>query len=135
MRFDGAGVHPAVEVREAVEEQLGERLARVAVGAEARKALRGGANDPAAPEVSVVVCTRSRPELLTRCLESVAALDVPAAEVIVVDNAPDDPRTAALCRQRPVLYMAAGGAPLSALRTRRASARAGGERAGRICRR
>ena len=122
VRLDGAGVHPAAEVREAVAEQLGERLARVAVGAEARRALRAGANDPAPPLVSVVVCTRSRPELLMRCLDSVAALDVPAAEVIVIDNAPDDPRTAAICRHRPVLYMAAGGAPLSALRTRGARA-------------
>jgi O-antigen biosynthesis protein len=38
--------------------------------------------------VSVVIATRDRPDALRRCLRSVAALDHPAYEVIVVDNAP-----------------------------------------------
>lgn len=37
--------------------------------------------------VSVAVCTRDRPEALRACLESIAGLDDPVHEVIVVDNA------------------------------------------------
>ena len=43
---------------------------------------------PVAAEVSVVVCTRNRPDDLARCLASIAALDPAPLEVIVVDNAP-----------------------------------------------
>ncbi|MEA2384866.1 MAG: hypothetical protein QOH72_4837 [Solirubrobacteraceae bacterium] len=38
--------------------------------------------------ISVVIATRDRPAPLARCLRSVLALDHPAYEVIVVDNAP-----------------------------------------------
>ena len=38
--------------------------------------------------MSVVIATRDRPGPLARCLASVARLDHPAFEVIVVDNAP-----------------------------------------------
>jgi GT2 family glycosyltransferase len=38
--------------------------------------------------VSVVVCTCARPDYLRRCLSSLTALDPPATEIIVVDNAP-----------------------------------------------
>jgi GT2 family glycosyltransferase len=41
-----------------------------------------------AEPISVVIATRDRPAALARCLVSVAALDHPADEVIVVDNAP-----------------------------------------------
>ena len=43
-----------------------------------------------APMMSVVVCTRSRPEKLVRCLRSLEMLDYPVFEIIVIDNAPDD---------------------------------------------
>lgn len=49
--------------------------------------------------ISVVVCTRDRPELLRRCLASVRALRYPRFEVVVVDNAPSDDRTRALVEQ------------------------------------
>lgn len=39
------------------------------------------------PPISVVVCTRDRPDLLGRCLESIRKLDYPDYEVVVVDNA------------------------------------------------
>jgi len=42
---------------------------------------------------TAVVCTRDRPELLRRTLASLAALDPPASEILVVDNAPGDERT------------------------------------------
>lgn len=39
-----------------------------------------------ATELSVIVCTRDRPEALERCLESLAAQDSPPGQTIVVDN-------------------------------------------------
>ena len=40
------------------------------------------------PKVSVIVCTRDRPDDLARCLESLARLDPAPFEVLIVDNAP-----------------------------------------------
>ncbi|MCA1670811.1 MAG: glycosyltransferase [Actinobacteria bacterium] len=47
---------------------------------------------------SVVICTRNRADQLTRCLTSVAAVDHPAFEVVVVDNAPGDGATRGFVR-------------------------------------
>ncbi len=44
--------------------------------------------------VTVVIATRNRPSSLGRCLRSVLAGDHPAIRVVVVDNDPDDERTA-----------------------------------------
>lgn len=44
--------------------------------------------------VSVVVCTRDRSDVLRHCLESLRDLTYPALDVVVVDNAPSDDRTA-----------------------------------------
>ncbi|WP_340291794.1 glycosyltransferase, partial [Aquipuribacter hungaricus] len=46
------------------------------------------------PPVTVVVCTRDRPELVRSCLRHLTALTYPALSVLVVDNAPTDDRTA-----------------------------------------
>lgn len=46
------------------------------------------------PFASVIIATRNRPGYLARCLLSVAALDYPSFEVIVVDNNPGDDATA-----------------------------------------
>ena len=43
--------------------------------------------------VSLVICTRERPDDLRRCLASITTLDREADEVIVVDNAPRTDRT------------------------------------------
>ena len=43
---------------------------------------------PAAADVSVVVCTRDRPEALARCLASLRRARVRPREIVVVDNAP-----------------------------------------------
>ncbi|MGY1827724.1 MULTISPECIES: glycosyltransferase family 2 protein [unclassified Blastococcus] len=45
------------------------------------------------PTVSVVICTRDRPEELARCLASLPRQSHPPDEVIVVDNASTGPRT------------------------------------------
>ncbi|MFP5022718.1 glycosyltransferase family 2 protein [Pseudonocardia phyllosphaerae] len=44
--------------------------------------------------ITVVVPTRNRPEMVARCLRAVLASDHPALTVVVVDNDPDDERTA-----------------------------------------
>ena len=43
----------------------------------------------AAPSISLVVCTRNRPELLETCLSSLRGLAPGPQEIIVVDNDPD----------------------------------------------
>ncbi len=49
-----------------------------------------------APFVSVIVPTVRRPERIETCLASLAQLRYPRFEIIIVDNAPDDPRTRAV---------------------------------------
>lgn len=66
---------------------------RNSIGAQARRAAANDALDShrashPLPPISVVVCTRDRSELLARCLRSLAQLDYPTYEVVVVDNAP-----------------------------------------------
>lgn len=51
--------------------------------------------------ISVVICTRDRPEALARCLDSLQQLSVPPEEVLVVDNAPRSDVTRQLVAQRP----------------------------------
>jgi GT2 family glycosyltransferase len=54
-----------------------------------RVAMEGVWNNP----ISVVICTRDRPQLLRRCLPSISQLRYDDFEVIVVDNAPSDDTT------------------------------------------
>jgi len=49
--------------------------------------------DEPLPAVSVIVCTRNRPDDLQRCLKSLEEAPYPDCEIIVVDNAPSDERT------------------------------------------
>jgi glycosyltransferase involved in cell wall biosynthesis len=58
-----------------------------------RCAARPELADP--PAATVVIATRDRPASLLRCLDSVARLDYPAFDVIVVDSAPGSGQTAA----------------------------------------
>ena len=51
--------------------------------------------------ISVIVCTRDRPEQLARCLESLQKLSPPAQEIIVVDNAPTTPTIEILVNKMP----------------------------------
>ena len=48
---------------------------------------------PVLPSTTVAICTRERPEDLTRALHAIAALCPAPAEVLVIDNAPATPRT------------------------------------------
>lgn len=53
------------------------------------------------PLVTVVVCTVAGPQrALAACLDSLAALDYPSFEVLVVDNSPELPETVELISQR-----------------------------------
>lgn len=54
-----------------------------------------------APFISVVVATRERPQSLTACLDSLARMDYPDYEIVVVDNDPVTNATALLVRGRP----------------------------------
>jgi glycosyltransferase involved in cell wall biosynthesis len=56
--------------------------------------------DAQAPFISVVVATRERPRSLMACLDSLARLDYPNYEVVVVDNDPVTDETAALMPSR-----------------------------------
>lgn len=65
-------------------------------------------SDPTLPlqePITVVVCTRNRVGQLKRCLQSLLALDYPAYEVIVVDNAPSDDATYQFVKNLPVRYV------------------------------
>lgn len=53
-----------------------------------------------APTVTVAVCTRDRTADLDLCLESLAGLDYPALDIVVVDNAPTTEGTERLVRNR-----------------------------------
>ena len=68
--------------------------------------------------MSVVVCTRDRPEALRRCLAALAALDPAPDEVVVVDNAPADGATRRVVEAAPgaVRYVAEPEPGLSAAR-------------------
>lgn len=52
------------------------------------------------PLVTVVVCTRDRPEDIDRCLAAINKLDYPALDVLVVDNAPATNATKEILEQR-----------------------------------
>jgi glycosyltransferase involved in cell wall biosynthesis len=68
------------------------------------------------PDVSVVIPTRFRPELVTRAVRSALTQTVDHIEVVVVVDGPDDDTTAALAaigddRVRVIVLPAKGGAP------------------------
>jgi len=57
------------------------------------------------PAISVIVCTRDRPLSLKRCLETLALLDYPAYEVVVVDNCSRDPKVAEIVSESGFRYV------------------------------
>ena len=91
---DGDDTDPAVLLAELAHRQLGAELAASTGAADAER--------PTAelPLVTVVIATRERPELLARCLESLAAQRYPRFETVVVDNAPATDATRELVKER-----------------------------------
>ncbi|GIH13859.1 glycosyltransferase [Rugosimonospora africana] len=75
-----------------------------------------------APPITVVVCTRERPEQLTACLDSLLAQDYPRLRVLVVDNAPVSDATERVVRaaaeRGPVDYLVEPVPGLSRARNR-----------------
>lgn len=59
--------------------------------------------EPQPLNMSVVVCTRNRADQLRRCLGLLLEQRWPPAEIIVVDNAPDDLSTRAVAEQYPAV--------------------------------
>jgi GT2 family glycosyltransferase len=57
------------------------------------------------PPISIIICTRDRPALLQRCMESAQCLRYPAWELIVVDNAPSDDAAAVIAERFGVRYI------------------------------
>jgi len=83
--FEGGAVTPAA-LDAAITHQFGKRLAPMA------------ARNLEALTATVVVATRNRPAELQRCLRSILDGSVRPAQLIVVDNAPDDDTTAGVVR-------------------------------------
>lgn len=57
------------------------------------KQLHQGYSQPISASVSVIVCTRNRPEQLVECLRSLQNLSQRPKEILVVDNAPANEAT------------------------------------------
>jgi len=98
----------AVELQQAtIANELGDVLGRH----ELREAFRAAAREEGALRpssragVSVVVCTRDRPEQLRSCLDSLLELRTPPFEIVVVDNAATDGRSQRACEEYPVRYV------------------------------
>jgi O-antigen biosynthesis protein len=53
------------------------------------------------PRLTVAVCTRDRADDLAKCLDALLQLDYPDLDIVVVDNAPSDRATEALCHSLP----------------------------------
>lgn len=94
-RFDYGGSIPASVVEGQIRKQAGWAIDQMKV----QLALENRTRPAPTPDLTVVVCTRNRADLLRRCLASLVAmrdarLDLgPAIDLLVVDNAPPDDST------------------------------------------
>jgi len=89
------------------------------------EAVEEGVNSSPRGRVSVIVCTRDRPEMLQRCLDSLIEAKAQPDEIIVVDNSRSSHACRAVAESRPeVTYVAEPRAGLS--RARNAGIRASG---------
>lgn len=63
-------------------------------------------NTPTSVPVSVIICSRNRPEHLGRCLKMLEQLATAPKEIIVVDNAPDDMQSHSVVKEfKNVIYI------------------------------
>lgn len=86
-------------IREAAHERFG-ALIRARLGTDQSAFLaRRREVLAAAPPITVVMCTRDRPEAAGRCLDSLLAQEYPHYRVLVVDNAPSGDDTLRLVRR------------------------------------
>ncbi|HEX7089588.1 MAG TPA: glycosyltransferase [Longimicrobiales bacterium] len=96
---------PATELRKAISEQFGPGSWPALLGYTDANEADGAQREGFCPPITVVVCTRDRTEMLAGCLRTLLELDYPEYEVIVVDNAPSDERTARLAADLGVRYV------------------------------
>jgi glycosyltransferase involved in cell wall biosynthesis len=68
------------------------------------------------PPVTVVVCTRDRPQQLAGCIERLKQLDYPSLEIMIVDNSTDPKETRAVVESAGVTYTRVPGKGLSRAR-------------------
>ena len=80
-----------------------------------------GRNDDS-PTISVVVCTRDRPQQLDQCLAALSRLEYSAYDVVVVDNAPRNERGQDVALRWGVRYLTEPVGGLSRARNRGARA-------------
>jgi glycosyltransferase involved in cell wall biosynthesis len=77
------------------------------------------AGGPVTPiPISVIVCTRDRPQLLRTCLDALMRLQYPQFEVIVVDNAPSSDQSRGVVLETPFCYIREDRAGLDWARNR-----------------
>ena len=85
----------------------------------------GSCDPPPSPSASVVIATRSRPELLESCLDGVARQDFRPHEVLVVDNTDGERATREVAVAHGARYMIEPAAGLARARNRGARASSG----------
>jgi GT2 family glycosyltransferase len=68
------------------------------LAAEIYQELRGPLPHAEPPSLDIAICTHNRPDVLARCLRSLAAFP---SRILVIDNAPSDDRTRLLCAEFP----------------------------------
>src|SRR5688500_7207735 len=83
-----AALEPEAQWR-AIEAELGDEALGAFVGRRVSQ-VAGTAATADSPPVSVIVCTRDRPEALDACLASIRRLRTQPAELVVVDNSGGD---------------------------------------------
>ena len=110
----------ATDLWQAAHARYGLALARVTAAELLPGTAARGAPESPLPTTTVAVCTRDRPEELRSCLAALCALTLPANEILVVDNAPSDERTAQVCGDFPVRYVREDVKGLNWARTRAA---------------
>lgn len=95
--------------RGAIQRELGAELWRERFRSLFERAARGSGRDQAvtspAQTVSVIVCTRDRPDDLRRCLRSLTELRRRPQEIFVVDSAPSDGGGRQVCAEFSVTYL------------------------------
>jgi glycosyltransferase involved in cell wall biosynthesis len=75
-------------------------------------------SEPPLPSVSVVICTRHRPDELRNCLQGISRLTPGPDEILVIDNSEGDPETENVARAYGVRYLVERGSGLSYARNR-----------------
>lgn len=75
-------------------------------------------HSPFLPSVSIVVCTRNRPDNLRDCLDGISRLDPRPDEVLVIDNSEGDPATERVAGEHHVRYIVESVPGLSRARNR-----------------